>query len=310
MIYDLNQTLVDHLKTLTFKPLRGGRNSRVFHVRDADCSYVFKIYSERDTDRARLCREFQFLQYCRERGISQVPELIASDSLQNVLVLSHIPGAPILSPSVKDFQSCAEFLLDLNSDSSRGRIHLQNAIERLFDGTSMINAVRRRIFNTRESLQTMDLTAETKLVSELNESFIEYFNRMSTQALKEYNEFEKLFFKKEVVSPSDFGFHNSLSCFGKLYFLDFEYSGIDSPIKLILDFLLQPDYLVQSDQEGLFLDSLALLFRTGDVTIPKTIRNIFMIKWINIVWKSAFSSGDETFQRTKVLHYLDRHSSI
>ena len=310
MSYDLNQSLVDHLKSLTFKPMHGGRNSKVFLVHDTDRSYVLKVYSERDTSRERLPREFQFLQYCRERGINQVPELIASDPLQNVIVLSHIPGEPILSPSEKDFQSCAEFLLALNFDSPKRGTNLRHAIERIFDGTSMIKAVQNRIFNIQESLQSMDLTADLKFVNELNESFLEYLGRISTQALREYNEFEKLFLEKELVSPSDFGFHNTLSCSGKLYFLDFEYSGIDSPIKLILDFLLQPDYLVQSDQEGLFLDSLALLFTTGEIAIPKTLRNVFMIKWVNIVWKSAVSYGDETFKRTKVLQYLERHSSI
>jgi hypothetical protein len=308
--YDLNPTLIDYLKHLTLKPLHGGRNSKVFLVHDTVRSYIFKIYSERDSARERLSREFEFLLYCKERGIEQVPELIASDPVQNVMVLSHIPGEPIISPSTRDFRSCAEFFLHLNSDSLKGRIHLRQAIDRIFDGTSMIKAVQSRVFSTQKFLQNIDLTADMKFVKELNKSFLEYLCLTSTQVRHEYDEFEKMFFKKEVVSPSDFGFHNTLSCFGKLFFLDFEYSGIDSPIKLILDFLLQPDYLVQSDQEEQFLDSLAPLFKSGDIAIPKTLRNVFMIKWINIIWKSAFSSEDETFQRKKVLQYLGRHSSI
>ena len=39
-----------------------------------------------------------------------------------------------------------------------------------------------------------------------------------------------------ILSPSDFGLHNTISKKNKLYFFDFEYFGWDDPIKLICDF--------------------------------------------------------------------------
>ena len=46
---------------------------------------------------------------------------------------------------------------------------------------------------------------------------------------------------KRCLSPSDFGFHNSiLDDNGRYYFLDFEYSGWDDPAKMVSDFFLQP----------------------------------------------------------------------
>lgn len=201
MNYSLNQTLVDQLKHLKFEPLRGGRNSKVFLVHDTVHKYIFKVYSERDSARERLAREFQFLQYCKESGIGQVPELIASDPIQNVIVLSHIPGEPTISPSMKDFQSCAQFFLRLNSDSLKGKIYLRHAIERIFNGTSMIEAVENRIFSTQKSMQGIDLTANMQFVKELNVSFLEYLSRASTQALHEYKEFENLFLKRKWFRP-------------------------------------------------------------------------------------------------------------
>ena len=43
-------------------------------------------------------------------------------------------------------------------------------------------------------------------------------------------------FNQLILSPSDFGFHNIVKNKKKLYFLDFEYSGFDDPLKLLSDF--------------------------------------------------------------------------
>ena len=46
---------------------------------------------------------------------------------------------------------------------------------------------------------------------------------------------------KQTLSPSDFGFHNSiLQSNGSLCFLDIEYFGWDDPVKLIADFIWHP----------------------------------------------------------------------
>ena len=60
------------------------------------------------------------------------------------------------------------------------------------------------------------------------------------------------------VSPSDFGFHNIIKKNNKLFFIDFEYAGLDDPIKLLCDFYCQPDQLINSKKKKLFLDNLEL----------------------------------------------------
>jgi hypothetical protein len=46
---------------------------------------------------------------------------------------------------------------------------------------------------------------------------------------------------ERCLSPSDFGFHNSLhDGQGRFSFIDFEYAGWDDPAKLLCDFLLHP----------------------------------------------------------------------
>ena len=43
---------------------------------------------------------------------------------------------------------------------------------------------------------------------------------------------------KQILSPSDFGFHNSLMTInGSLTFIDFDYFDWDDPVKLTADFI-------------------------------------------------------------------------
>ena len=64
-----------------------------------------------------------------------------------------------------------------------------------------------------------------------------------------------------ILSPSDFGFHNTLlASDGALKFFDFEYAGWDDPAKTAADFLRQPRHYIPSHLWWDFLASLAPLF--------------------------------------------------
>ena len=59
-----------------------------------------------------------------------------------------------------------------------------------------------------------------------------------------------------IASPSDVGIHNTLKQQKKLYFIDFEYSGIDDFSKLAADWILQPECCFNQDQERIFVNLL------------------------------------------------------
>ena len=54
--------------------------------------------------------------------------------------------------------------------------------------------------------------------------------------VSKFKSFEKYF----ILSPSDIGFHNTLKCRNKIFFIDFEYFGLDDPIKITSDFIIHP----------------------------------------------------------------------
>ena len=63
-----------------------------------------------------------------------------------------------------------------------------------------------------------------------------------------------------ILSPSDFGLHNTISQKNKLYFLDFEYFGWDDPIKLICDFFWHPGNNMSKKLKKRFLNKVINLF--------------------------------------------------
>jgi hypothetical protein len=60
----------------------------------------------------------------------------------------------------------------------------------------------------------------------------------------------------QILSPSDFGFHNTLVQDGRLSFVDFEYAGWDDAAKLACDFICQPELPVTAAQGEQFVAEL------------------------------------------------------
>ena len=129
-------------------------------------------------------------------------------------------------------------------------------------------------------------------------------------------------FTQEVtLSPSDFGFHNTLEYHGTLSFIDFEYAGWDSMAKLICDFICQPELPITSSQATQFLTKLAK--ETNDPGLldqVNTLLPLHRVKWCCILLNvfcsvdrqrrshSGVSSSDIlNEQLNKAKYYLETH---
>ena len=109
-----------------------------------------------------------------------------------------------------------------------------------------------------------------KLLNQINS---EYQFILKNNIIKE--SYKKILIKNLILSPSDFGFHNSLFRNNKLFFFDFEYAGWDDPIKLMCDFILNPDYKISSKNEIFFIEKFKKIFQISIST-----RIIFLKKFI------------------------------
>ena len=87
------------------------------------------------------------------------------------------------------------------------------------------------------------------------------------------------------VSPSDFGFHNTLVKNGQLFFVDFEYAGRDDPAKFIADFFIQPEIKVDVGYMQLFADKALDFFDNKEIIISRAVKlfPMFQVKWCCIM---------------------------
>jgi hypothetical protein len=114
----------------------------------------------------------------------------------------------------------------------------------------------------------------------------------------------------EIYSPSDFGFHNILHRSERLFFFDFEYSGKDHPIKLILDFLYQPEVNLSAVGRQVFLNELAPWFKNGSLSVPETVSNFFLLKWTLIIASSLHRSGEKHQIESRIKDYQRLHTLV
>jgi hypothetical protein len=93
---------------------------------------------------------------------------------------------------------------------------------------------------------------------------------------------DELPWAERCLSPSDFGFHNTLrQSDGTLRFLDFEYAGWDDPAKTIIDFCNQPDRLLPVELARVFRERSTSAFPS-----PRSLQNrvailepLYQLKW-------------------------------
>jgi hypothetical protein len=100
---------------------------------------------------------------------------------------------------------------------------------------------------------------------------------------------------KIILSPSDYGFHNIIANEANLYFLDFEYSGIDDCTKLVCDFLLSPEIPVPKHLYDRFITNITHGLKLSEMFYEhiNMLIGIHRIKWACIILNEFTISGKE-----------------
>ena len=102
-----------------------------------------------------------------------------------------------------------------------------------------------------------------------------------------------------ILSPSDFGFHNVIKKNKKLFFFDFEYAGMDDPVKLMSDFICQPDNKLNKNQTYYFYNNIIkeLSKKNEIVKRFKAVIFIHRIKWCCVILSEILNK--RYFERRK-----------
>ncbi len=276
-----------HKTPVDLFPLSGGANNQVFKVNFKDIEPVLlkHYFSDPIDERNRLKHEFLFLKYAWSQGIRVIPEPLGCDNVNKFALLQYIDG---IRPKVNqitesEINNAISFFLNLNKclNPEFARI-LPSASEACFSLQEHVVTIKKRLNKLKliEVNEEIDNDALSFVQSEL----IPFWNTIEKNLSVEWetsgiNPEEVLPIAHRCISPSDFGFHNSIkSSEGKIFFIDFEYAGWDDPAKMICDFFCQPEVPVSDKYLTVFINKILNI-------IPDSVSFKQRVSWLIPVYK-------------------------
>ena len=253
-----------------FENIAGRSNSRVYKVNALNQDFVLKIYPDKKYDkRERLEVEFSSLEFLQKNGINNVPRVISRNLDLNIALYEWIDGYQIFDIGVEEVNSALSFVKSLRKVSNLKKIKLpqHNASEACLSSNELVSQVEKRLNNL------IILNEEKDLNRFLNNDFIPVLKKIKTNLFDSskslFSIHADLSRNNQVLSPSDFGFHNAIMTIDRgVIFIDFDYFGWDDPVKLTADFIWHPGMSLDSRAENLWIREMRKLF-SSDVNFEE-----------------------------------------
>jgi hypothetical protein len=281
----------------------GGRNSRIWHVRNGTRAFALKHYPSREEDpRDRLATEVGALRLMERCGIDAVPQVVGVDCERGYALLTWIDGNDVTDVCDADVDAACTFLSAVHGLRTTSWAAEQPlAAEACLCGHQIERQIEERLTRLRSVARD-----EGELIDFLDHSFANELIRVSRRARMAAAD---LVFTAELpqkwrsLVPSDFGFHNAMRRGdGSLTFVDFEYFGWDDPVKLTADILLHPGKPLQPRHRQRFRREAAQLYGNDPAFAHRlsAYLPLFGLRWVLILlnefiperWRRRVFAGD------------------
>jgi hypothetical protein len=252
---------IDRADALSFRLEKSGGNNKVY-VLDIDGSpkYVMKQYFRHASDpRDRFNAEWTLLNYAIRIGVTCVPRPIASDAQNGIAIYEYIQGRKIRAGELREDHviQALDFFEALNKNPGNAippyAVYNDDPCLSIRDHLATVNHRISRL---------MTIGTESAIDREVSR-----FVRDDLHTLWEKIRLDVLGLERDgafgphpaltrdelCISPSDFGMHNAIETrAGRLIFIDFEYAGLDDPVKMISDFFCQPEVPIPHEYLPMF----------------------------------------------------------
>ena len=285
---------LSNTKIKNVEPVLGGRNSRIYHVENADNSFALKFFrSDANNSRDRFEAETSALNLFAENGLGCTPRIVAQDRGNNCILMEWINGKPIVDFGSEDIDAPSDFVKAVYeiAKQKEGK-HIRFATEACLNGNEIVMQIKRRL----ERLEPASKSHQ-ELQKFLQADFIPAFKEITYWSEKEYKrngmDFHQDILPEQLtLSPVDIGFHNCLRIDDQLYFLDFEFFGWDDPVKLVADTLQHPGSMLRKTQNDHLAARLHAIFeKDQQYSIRlRCLYPLFGLKWCTIML-NPFLSG-------------------
>ena len=185
-------------------------------------NYIIKNFSEN----IRFKRESYFYKKIIKKKIC-IPKVIKISN--NKIFFKKYKFKKVISQK-KFLGSLLDFLVIINKVNN----YKFYAKDHLISYNLLKNEVKKKL--TRLSKVKLEKNHKLKI-----KKIILYINKL----LSEKNKNTQLDKNKVILSQSDIGVHNCASFKNRIYFFDFEYAGMDHPIKILCDTYYQPEIRIK-----------------------------------------------------------------
>ena len=259
-------------------PVNGGGNSKILKGKDINSKDIIIKFYPSDNTHNRMLSEYKGLQKISLIS-DKVPKTFNFNKELNFGVYEWINGDPIKNPSKNDINQAIIFLKKLHENRNSNFFkNFQNASASCFSGKDIENQLYKR-------LKSFEKVNNNNLQHFLKNDFSKNLEIMLAKAKKNKNYFNsKIINDYKTLSPSDFGFHNALKKKdGNIYFIDFEFFGIDDPSKLISDFYFHPGMDLDLNLKKYWLKNVIKIYDKAILDRLKYFMPLYGMCWILII---------------------------
>jgi hypothetical protein len=190
-----------------------------------------------------LQTEWDALLFLRAHGVEAVPQPIARDEGEGLMLMEWIAGDPVEQHSDTDLDAAVAFvtrIFALSADPGASRFGLAS------EACLSLAEITRQIDARVGALRPIP-AIEIFLANE----FLPAFAAAKAEVSDELARPTVLPTNLRRLIPADFGFHNALrQRDGTLRFIDFDYFGWDDPVKLTADVLLHPAMCLSAPEKA------------------------------------------------------------
>ena len=293
------EKVMSRLLTESPKEIRsvsGGANNRVWEVKTLQGEYLLKQYFRSPEDsRDRFASEKAFYTHAQNKVPGKVPQVKAWDPEGEAGLFFWVEGRKLKEQEVTGarVQEALEFFAALNRLPLPTVAGLPPAAEAAWTVCEHMDLVNRRIARLQQICGEDSDAKEARYL--VREKVIPAWERIHKKANQEWPEKGRGSHRATAcVSPSDFGFHNSLlGEDGRLRFFDFEYAGWDDPAKMAADFFCQPRIPAPASEFPRVAAHLAELFPQDAEVVERAISlwPVYRMKWICIMLNEFLPAG-------------------
>ena len=271
---------------INLKQIKGHGNSRLYKMKLSNKKInAIKYYPDKILDnRPRLEIEYETLKFLRNNNINNVPKVVTKIENLNIGIYEWIDGKKLKNPKMKDIDQAIVFIKKLKKLSNNVKAKkIQLATESCLSAGVLINQIENKL-NKLIKIKSK----YKKLANFLDDTFIPLWLKVKVIGLKKWpiSSRNKLLNKsKQILSPSDFGFHNSLKKNGRITFIDFEYFGWDDPVKLTADFLWHPSMSLKKIHMNKWKKAMKKIFINDNDFYNRLNASmpLFGLRWVMII---------------------------